>query len=225
MGASILERPMPRGRRRKCGHCGRLYEPDPRNRWHQKFCSQAPCQQVSKVASQRRWARSSLGRAYFRRPKNADRVRIWRERHPGYWRKRRKRSVALQDILIPQVLAPQADNPDLKGRLKQNSPSLPSAFSSVEADFGGGKALALQDVLFLESPAWLGLVAQLTGVALPENIAAFTRRLILLGRQIQGQATAARRQADGSSQTSSVPGAAAPHSTAVQLGGSSPGSG
>ena len=174
-------------RRRKCRHCGQLYEPDPRNCWHQKFCSQLPCQQASKLASQHRWARSPLGRAYVRRSKHAERVRLWRQSHPGYWRNRRKKSAALQDVLIPQVLVSQVDKPDLNGSQEQRPPSLPSEFPPVVADISGGKALALQDVLFLESPAWLGLMAQLTGVALPENIDAFTRRLILLGRQIQGQ--------------------------------------
>lgn len=216
---------MPRGRRRKCRHCGRLYEPDPRNRWHQEFCSHAPCQQASKFTSQRRWARSALGRAYFRRPKNAQRVRLWRERNPGYWRKRRKKSVALQDVLIPQVLVPQVDNPELNGGREQNPPSPPSAFSSMEADLGGGKALALQDVLFLESPAWLGLMAQLTGVALSENIDAFTRRLILLGRQIQGQRVTPRRRSGADDEASPLPSAAAQSSGAVQLDRSAPGSG
>jgi hypothetical protein len=216
---------MPRGRRRKCRHCGRLYEPDPRNRWHQMFCSQAPCQQASKRASQRRWARSALGRAYFRRPKNAQRVRLWRERHPGYGRKRRRKSAALQDVLMPQVLVPQVDNQDLHCSREQNPPSLPSACSSVEADSGGGKALALQDVLFLESPAWLGLMAQLTGVALPENIDAFTRRLILLGRQIQGQRVTPRRRSGADGEASPLPSTAAQSSGAVQLDRSAPGSG
>ena len=216
---------MPRGRRRKCHSCGQLYEPDPRNVYHQEYCARAECRAASKAISQRRWLRTPNGRAYFRGPANVRRVKNWRKTHPGYWRRRRKRSAALQDVLISQPLLPQGDTSKLNCSQLTAQPPLPSALSSTAQDFGRGKTFALQDVLFLESPAWLGLMSKLTGVALQDDIVAFTRRLILLGRQIQGQAVGVRRPADGSSQTSAVPGAVASHSTAIQLGGSSPGSG
>ena len=37
------------------------------------------------------------------------RVQAWRKAHPGYWRKRRKKSGALQDHCLPQALVPPAD--------------------------------------------------------------------------------------------------------------------
>ena len=83
---------MTRCRRRKCRHCGQLYEPDPRNRYHQRYCSQPACRQASKAASQRRWRASPKGRDYFRGSANVLRVQAWRKAHPGYWRKRRKRA-------------------------------------------------------------------------------------------------------------------------------------
>lgn len=216
---------MPRRRRRKCHHCGQLYEPDPRNVYHQEYCAKAECRVASKAVSQCRWLRTPNGRAYFRGPANVRRVKAWRQTHPGYWRRWRKRSVALQDSLIAQPRLSQGDTPKLNASQLTAQPSLPTELSSTAQPCAPGKALALQDILFLESPAWLGLMSKLTGVALQDEIVGFTRRLILLGQQIQGQAAGARRQADGSSQTSAVPGAAAPHSAAVQLGGPSPGSG
>jgi len=83
-------------------HCAQLYKPDPRNRWHQKYCSAAACQEVSHIASQRHWRRSKKGRDYFQGPANLDRVRKWRKIHPGYWKKRRKKPLALRDVLFVQ---------------------------------------------------------------------------------------------------------------------------
>ena len=42
-------------RRRKCRHCKQLYEPDPRNCYHQRYCAQPACRQASKATSQQRW--------------------------------------------------------------------------------------------------------------------------------------------------------------------------
>jgi len=92
---------MPRPRRRKCRHCGQLYEPDPRNCHHQKYCSQPDCRKASKAASQKRWRASDKGRDYFRGPANALRVKAWRKAHPGYWQRPRKTSGALQLDLSP----------------------------------------------------------------------------------------------------------------------------
>jgi hypothetical protein len=109
MGALILESPMPRRRERKCRYCGQLYEVDPRNRYHQRYCSQLACRQVSKASSQHRWLASPKGRDYFRGSANVLRVQAWRKAHPGYWRTRRKRSGALQDHCLGQTLVPPAD--------------------------------------------------------------------------------------------------------------------
>jgi len=72
----ILEQPMTSTRRRKCRHCRQLYDPDPRNHWHQRNCSQPACQQASKAASQRRWRASPKGRDYFRGPAILDGERL-----------------------------------------------------------------------------------------------------------------------------------------------------
>ena len=57
---------MKRGRRRKCLCCGGLFRPDPRNRRHQRYCSQPACRKASKAASQRRWLGKPDNRDYFR---------------------------------------------------------------------------------------------------------------------------------------------------------------
>ena len=189
---------MPRCRQRKCGHCGQLYEPDPRNGYHQRYCSQPACRQASKTASQRRWRASPKGRDYFCGSANVLRVHAWRKAHPGYWRRRRKKPSALQDHCLPQALVPPKDKPSL-------TPG------------------ALQDVIQTQGLTLLGLVAQLTGSALQENIVGATHRLILLGQQIQGPSKG--RQTDGRGQTPVVPGTLAASAGAVQLARPSPGPG
>ena len=85
--------------RRKCKCCHKLFRPDPRNRYHQRYCAAPSCRAASKAASQARWLAAPENRDYFRGPVNVARVRAWRARNPGYWRKRR---VALQDRLLEQ---------------------------------------------------------------------------------------------------------------------------
>ena len=215
---------MMRCRKRKCRHCRRLYQPDPRNRWHQRFCSEADCQQASKRASYQHWARSALGRRYARRPEHSQQVRLWRAAHPGYWKRRRKRTVALADVLMPQVLTRSGDKPQLIDAPLTNPAALANDLSSTASKFDALKPLALPDVLFTQSPAWLGLVSMLMGVALPEDIASFTRQAILRGQEIQGRITPGS-VANANSQASHLPSAAAPGAAAVQLGGSPAGSG
>jgi len=193
---------MIRIRRRKCCHCGQLYDPDPRNRYHQRHCIQPACRRASKAVSRQRWRASPKGRDYFRGLANRQRVKAWQRAHPGYWRKRRQKSRALQDHCLPQVLVPPGDRLTLNPR-------------------------ALQDVIHTQGLALTGLVAQLTGSALQENIASTTRRLVLLGRQIQGPYRSPRRPGwrplDGCDQEAcSMPGATATRAAAVQLDRPSP---
>ena len=100
---------MPQVRRRKCRHCGQLYQPNFRNPKYQKYCAEPACRRASKAASQAQWRASPEGRDYFRGPENARRVKAWQKAHPGYWKKRRKKPRALQDRCAMQVLAEPED--------------------------------------------------------------------------------------------------------------------
>ena len=193
-------------KRRKCCHCGQLYDPDPRNRWHQQYCSQPACQQASKAASQARWRVSPKGRDYFHGSANLLRVQAWRKARPGYWQKPRQTPRALQEDCPhdcthdcpPQVLVPPADKPTLSQR-------------------------ALQDVILTQGLVLTGLIAHLTDCALQENIASATRRLIALGQQVQGPS--GERQTHAGDQTSAVPARLAASPLPVQLDRPPPGPG
>ena len=132
-------------RKRKCRHCRELFYPDPRSNGRQKFCSRPECQKASKTESQKRWLNKPENRNYFRGPENVARVQQWRKDHPGYWRRSSDENV-LQDPL-------SADT-------KQNH------IFTVELT-----PHALQDVLLEQRSVLIGLIAQLTGNALQEDIA------------------------------------------------------
>jgi hypothetical protein len=151
---------MSQQRRRKCRHCGALFRPDPRNLRHQRFCSQAPCRRASKAESQRRWLAKPDNRDYFRGAENVERVRAWRSVHPGYWRRPPPNSdVALQEHSLTQP----ADNTDKSAALV-NSP--------------------LQELSRAQPLVLMGLIAQLTGAALQEDIVSASRRLQHLANDI-----------------------------------------
>jgi hypothetical protein len=150
-------------RKRKCKHCQTVFHPDPRNLRRQRYCAQPPCQQASKAASQRRWLSKPENRDYFRGPDHVERVRQWRKNHPGYWRCKALQASdapgALQEPLTPQ------------GSMKQ------------QLDDGLTQP-ALQDAFFVQPTVVIGLLAQLTGLSLQEDIALMARRLQQLGHDI-----------------------------------------
>jgi hypothetical protein len=144
---------MSRARRRKCLHCGELFQPDARNRHHQRYCSKAACRRASKAASQRRWLDQAQNRDYFCGPEQVERVRRWREHHPGYRRRKRPISdTALQDHCHTQVIEPTEKTTTLA-------------------------ETALQDLLLAQPFVLIGLIANLTGSALQEDIALSGQRL------------------------------------------------
>ena len=147
-------------KRRKCKHCKRLFLPDPRNANRQKYCSKPECRKASKASSQKRWFQKPENQDYFRGPDNVERVRCWRKAHPGYWRRKQNNTPhTLQDPLNQQ-LTENNDNRD---------------------DF---VSHALQDSLILQPAVFIGLIAQLTGYALQEDIAMAARRMQQLGNDI-----------------------------------------
>jgi hypothetical protein len=150
---------MARGRRRKCKCCRRLFRPDPGNRRHQRYCSAPRCRRASKAASQARWLRKPESQGYFRDAWHIDRVRAWRSRNPGYWRKVQHRAIALQDVQTAQPVdtANKIDN-------------------FVQSP--------LQDLLTAQPAVLIGLIAHLVGTPLQDDLVRTTDRLLRLGQDI-----------------------------------------
>jgi hypothetical protein len=184
--------------KRKCKHCQTFFTPDPRSAKRQRYCAQPACRQASKAASQHRWLQKPGNRDYFTGPTHVERVRQWRRAHPGYWRRQGAHTPnALQEDLTPQEVQKQP----LEGALTPH---------------------ALQDAFFLQPAVVVGLIAQLTGLSLQEDIAMTTRRLQQLGRDILcGSPHYQGGIKDG--QTPSRVSQTSHRSPSVQLGGSAPG--
>ena len=147
-------------KKRKCKYCKRLFLPDPRNAKRQKYCSKPACRKASKASSQKRWLQKPENRDYFRGPDNVERVQRWRKAHPGYWQQKQKnKQTALQDPLNQQLTENINDKDDFASH-------------------------ALQDSLILQPAVLIGLIAQLTGCALQEDIAMAASRMQQLGNDI-----------------------------------------
>jgi hypothetical protein len=149
-------------RKRKCKHCHQLFHPDSRNVKKQEYCSQPECRKKSKAASQRKWRAKSENRDYFKGPENVKRVQGWRKLNPGYWRKRQKPKEPLQDHSSSKTKKRQ----DVTTQLTLN---------------------ALQDLLSAQDIVFLGLLANLSGSALQDDIVTCGRRLQQLGQDILNQ--------------------------------------
>lgn len=185
-------------KKRKCAHCGVFFRPDSKNYRKQRYCRNPECRKASKAASQKLWLDKPENRDYFRCPENTRRVQEWRRSHPGYrQRKLPKQSEPLQDLLTGKAISKQ--------RVEPVSPERP-----------------LQDLLNFQSTVLIGLIAQLAGSALQEDIASFTRRLQQLGCDILNSPLPSKGDGHGS-KASPLSRAPAPGPRPVQLGGSAPG--
>lgn len=149
-------------RKRICQHCKELYLPDYRNRHHQRYCYKPECRLASKKASQQKWLDSNKGAGYFQGSRNVEHVKQWRKAHPGYWKRNMSnKKNALQEDCFSQHKSNQGDTCKLKKD-------------------------ALQDICSSQLPLLLGVIANLTGNTLQDDIAKTSRRFINLGYDILG---------------------------------------
>jgi len=175
--------------KRKCRHCKELFHPDLRNLRHQKYCSKPQCRKASKAASQRCWLGKTENRDYFRGPENVQRVQAWRQAHPGYWQRRRtKTDSVLQEDSLAQSVETQGESDILNG-------------------------LALQELSSNQPSVLVGLIANLTGSALQDEIAETVRQLLKLGGDILNS-----KGGHHAHQASVMPVTGTPDSRSVQLG-------
>jgi hypothetical protein len=156
---------MASGERRKCKSCHKLFRPDPRNRYHQRYCAAQSCRAASKAASQARWLAAPENQDYFCGPANVARVKAWRSRHPGCWCKRRRAGVALQDLSLAQ----------------------PIDLTNKTIDFASS---VLQDLILVQPAVLIGLIAHVAGTPLQDDIVRTTDRLLRLGQDILASSAA-----------------------------------
>ncbi len=149
---------MGRIKKKRCRNCRRLFIPDPRNINSQEYCFKPECRKASKKASQGKWLNKPENKEYFRGPENVKRVQEWRKDNPGYW-KREKKQPALQDPLMVQTIETNKNYVDFTNN-------------------------ALQDFLQAQPPVIVGLIANITGSALQDDIATSLLRMKKYGQDI-----------------------------------------
>lgn len=194
---------MKRHRKRKCRHCGEGFKPSPQNARKQCYCREAACEKASKLAANKRWA--SKNPDYHTGAATITRVQRWRAANPGYWRRKTEalEPSTLQDDCITEVIDGQSE-------------------SAALAHF------TLQDDSNSQAFILLGLIANLTGCSLQDNIAQSCRDLHKQGRQILGTRPgvfARNNPTESYAKTSSRFKTPTPGAPAVQLGRSPPGAG
>src|SRR5260221_8029057 len=155
----------------KCLRCREFFLPSPNNRRTQRYCSKAECRKASRAAAQAKWLNKAQNRCYFRGPENVERVRQWRECHPGYWRKKRP---ALQDAL--QDLAPTQVTEEELVRVHEGGGcgSLSHA-RSLDGD-------ALQDLAGGQVPLLAGGLLFLIGGSFQDRFSVFVRGIVDRGK-------------------------------------------
>jgi hypothetical protein len=151
--------------RRKCRHCREFFIPDYRHRFTQFYCSKPDCRRACKATLQHRWLRKGKNRDYFRGDKAVQRVRDWRQSHPGYWKIKTPVSQSTQ-VIEPQVVKPQHES--------CNVPTTPPG--------------TLKDFCLAQDPAFIGLLSMITGSTLQDEIAVTARQVLIQGRNIMGLA-------------------------------------
>ena len=186
---------MRKSRKPKCRHCKQLFRPDPRDVDRQKYCSEPACRRASKAASQKKWLEKPENQDYFQGTDNTTRVQQWRKGHPGYWRKRHGKPKVLQETSAEEPATKQ----DVTQQLQNH---------------------ALQELLRVQPLVFLGLLAQLGGSPLQDNIVSLGRRLQQLGQDILNQPIYCRGGQHDNRQSSHLSTHDPQGARTVQLGGS-----
>ena len=170
---------MPGIKRKRCRHSNRLFIPDHRNRDRQNYCGLPECRDASKAASQQKWLAKPENQDYFRGPENVKRVQRWRKDNPGY----SKRKSKIDPELLQDPLNGQHDDK-----------------TDNNCQFADR---ALQDLLNMQPSVLIGIIAQLTGYALQDDIVMAARRMQQFGNDILNLTSQGGRHGN---QTTHLPG-------------------
>lgn len=203
----------------KCLHCQEPFTTDYRNQGRQRYCSKQECQRASKSASQKRWNQKLENRNYFRGHVHVERVREWRKAHPGYGQNRRKK-----EALPPaESLPPLQDSPPLQETctVQHTDNSVKNGILSPDAP---SILAALQDSLAFYQFVLIGLISQITGLALQDDIDRAIHIFLQFGQDIRsGNLLTTGENSDRTQ--SPLPRSPAPSARAIQLARPSIGAG
>ncbi len=75
-------------RRKRCLSCHDLFDPNPRTKGHQQYCSKADCQEIRQRLNEKDWCQNNLDVVKQYKSK-------WQKKHPDYSRLKRAADLAL----------------------------------------------------------------------------------------------------------------------------------
>ena len=79
--------------RKKCLGCKEWFRPDVRNWKRQRYCKKQICRKAQKRLLQQQWMSRPENQNYWRGAERLEKVRNWRKKHSGYWRKEARHGV------------------------------------------------------------------------------------------------------------------------------------
>ncbi len=191
-------------KKKKCRNCRELFPPNPKNAKHQVYCGKPECRKASKAESQRRWLQKPENRGYFTGSANVKRVQEWRKANPGYsQRKDKDREKSLQDNLELENLAKALEEtlePDNRSKTLQETGKpgigkdalqdlLMTHLSENKGNTPTLQSNALQDLLMTQATVLIGLIANITGSTLQDEIDLVLQRMQNLGLDIVNNST------------------------------------
>ena len=173
----------------RCEHCNDYFQPNYRHIKRQKFCNKTECKKASKRKSQKKWLNKDENKDYFKGKDNVERVQKWRKKNPGYSKKRNK---PLKDSTNQNNKESQRDK-DISLNVNLNVDALQDSLNqNIEINQKDKVVFsedALQDLCFSQPAVLIGLIANLTGNALQDNIEEIIQSMQDVGLNIINNST------------------------------------
>ncbi len=141
----------------RCRNCGNYFYPDKYNSHHQKYCSRIECRKASNRASSKTYRKKKSKEAAFRESESS-RARDWYSKHSLKVKNRKK---SCKKVSEKKVIRDFAQVEKLKDEM-----------------------VSLRDFANLQSFILQGVIYQLTGFGLRDDISNYIRRMYDKGREV-----------------------------------------
>ena len=181
-------------RKRRCRHCKEFFYADYRNIQRQKFCNKPQCQKASKKYSQQKWLNKDDNKAYFKGKANVQRVQIWRKNNPKYWK---RQNVSLKDPSKKKIKEIQVNSsPPINEKSPQTIIDMESfPFNTLQDNFHKNiqinqhdnpttAFITLQDIFQPQLSILIGLISNITGSTLQDDIVKTLNSMHKIGHDI-----------------------------------------
>ena len=173
--------------KRQCVYCKKKFTSDPYNAYHQEYCTSLACRQVSRQVSSKKYRDKQKYNVEFRQEEHK-RVKAWREKNPGYWKRNENEKNSEKNSALRDFASGQIDR----------------------------EITALRDLLNFQQTVFKGVISQMTG-ALRDNIGSEIRFFYDKGKEISDMGfeitnqSLTRKEKGHETQNNHLPATAATH--------------